>query len=47
MTMTIVHLVELRSGIGRHLYDVRPEWLPSVGKVREVTNRNLGGGNMN
>jgi hypothetical protein len=31
--MTICHLAELRVGIGRHLYDVKQEWLPLVGKV--------------
>ncbi|KAL1958126.1 hypothetical protein VTO42DRAFT_5166 [Malbranchea cinnamomea] len=35
MAQTIIHMVELKTGIGRHLYDVKLEWLPMVGKVSE------------
>jgi hypothetical protein len=33
MAMSACQLVEPKYGIGRHLYDVRPQWLPSLGKV--------------
>ncbi|KAL4919294.1 hypothetical protein BDW62DRAFT_209779 [Aspergillus aurantiobrunneus] len=33
MGMSAAQLVEPKYGIGRHLYDVRPEWYPSLGKL--------------
>ncbi|KAL5336498.1 hypothetical protein BJX70DRAFT_389932 [Aspergillus crustosus] len=33
MAMSACQLIEPRYGIGRHLYDVRPEWLAPLGKL--------------
>jgi hypothetical protein len=32
-----IHIWETRVGIGRHLYDVRLEWISSIGKITLVT----------
>lgn len=36
MTLTILHIAELRVGIGRHMYDVPPSSKDMVGKVRNT-----------
>jgi hypothetical protein len=33
MGMSIAQVVETEFGVGRHLYDVKPEWFPKLGKV--------------
>jgi hypothetical protein len=33
MGMSIAQIVEIEFGVGRHLYDVKPEWFPKLGKV--------------
>ncbi|CEL00867.1 hypothetical protein ASPCAL00460 [Aspergillus calidoustus] len=33
MGMSIAQVVETEFGVGRHLYDVKPEWFPKLGKA--------------
>jgi hypothetical protein len=35
MGMSIAQIVETKFGVGRHLYDVKPEWFPKLGKVSD------------
>ncbi|KAF1809812.1 hypothetical protein P152DRAFT_150824 [Eremomyces bilateralis CBS 781.70] len=37
MGIAIVHIMELKAGYGRHLYDVKLEWLPLIAKWGIVT----------
>jgi hypothetical protein len=37
MAMSACQLVEPKYGIGRHLYDVRQEWYPHLGKVSTLS----------